>query len=655
MLDQIESEFFEAFRPPAKLHLDEWADQFAVLSAESSAEAGRWSTIPYQRGIMRAFTDPTIEQVSVMKSARVGYTKILNHAIGYHVHQDPCSIMMVQPTIEDAEGYSKEEIAPMIRDTPVLTALVADVKSKDSSNTILAKQYPGGTLGMVGANSPRGFRRVSRRVVLFDEVDGYPPSAGDEGDQIKLGIKRTEYFWNRKIVAGSTPTIKGASRIEKLFEQSDQRRYFVPCPQCDHPQYLKWANLKWPEGEPLKAYFVCEKNGCVIDHSKKRWMVTEADRRQLADPDCPYGWKATAQSSGKHAGFHIWAAYSFSPNAGWGQLATEFLEAKTDAETLKTFINTALGELWEEEYTAKIGAEGLQSRVETYTPGVVPAKGLVLLGAVDVQDNRFEVKLMAYGRGEESWVVYHTVINGDPAKPDIWKQLDDVICRKYRHELGGELLPYVVAIDSGGHFTHEVYGYVREKRRLAPKQFILAIKGSSQRCKPPIGKPSKQDVNYKGGSLKGGVDLYSIGTDGIKSTIYARLKFNEPGDGYIHFHSELTKEYFEQLTVEKRQVRYVKGMPVRDWVKPAGKRNEALDLMVYCHASMQFLFTRFNRRTIWEQLEERLGVKSDPATSSDDSHGHDNPDDAEKKPVQTTNPKRSIRINRRPGGYINNW
>jgi terminase, large subunit len=222
---RLERAAYKAFKPPEKLTLSEWADRYAFLSAESSAEGGRWHTLPYQKGIMDAITDPRVEQVTVMKSARVGYSKILNHTIAFHVHQDPCPIMLVQPTIEDAQGYSKEEIAPMLRDTPCLKGLVSESKAKDGANTILQKQFPGGTLSMVGANSPRGFRRVSRRVVLFDEVDGYPASAGAEGDQIKLGIRRTEYYWNRTIVAGSTPTVKDFSRVERMFLQTDQRRY----------------------------------------------------------------------------------------------------------------------------------------------------------------------------------------------------------------------------------------------------------------------------------------------------------------------------------------------------------------------------------------------------------------------------------------------
>lgn len=661
-IDKIAGEFFAALKPPPKLSLSQWSDEHAVLSAESSAEVGRWRTLPYQRGIMDAITDPAVTQITVMKSARVGYTKILNNAIGYFIHQDPCSILLVQPTIEDAEGYSKEEIAPMLRDTPCLKGLVADAKAKDGDNTILQKIYPGGTLSMIGANSPRGFRRISRRVVLFDEVDGYPKSAGTEGDQIKLGIRRSEYFWNRKIIAGSTPLIKGDSRIEKLFEQSDQRRFYVPCPTCGEFQYLKWKNLKWPDGEPEKARFVCERNGCDIPHAKKRWMVERGE------------WRSTVPGNGKHVGFHIWAAYSYSPNADWGTLAAEWLEAVQDAEQLKTFINTVLGELWEEAFESKVGADALRDRAEAYELNQVPTKAFAVTAGVDVQDNRLSLSIYAWGRGEESWLVSRAEIFGDPARPEVWKQLDSVILNPYRHELGGEIKIHAACIDTGGHYTHEVYQYVRERRRYS----VLAIKGSSQKSRPAIGKPTKQDVNFRGHSLKNGVDLYPIGTDTVKDVIYGRLKHNEPGPGYMHFPAEASDEFFQQLTVEKKVTRYVKGFPRREWVKPAGKRNEALDEAVYAYAGLQYLYTKKDRRRFWEQMEKeyyqtRETLTRAPVIAPDDAPADPSPDDAPSaadapgsearqdkpapKPESPLNKRAAVRNIKRHGrgGFVSTW
>lgn len=649
--ESLFAEIRKAWMPPPALTLSEWADKYAYLSAESSAEAGKWHTIPYQRGMMDAFTDPDIEQITIMKSARVGYTKILNNAIGYFIHYDPCPIMVVQPTIEDAEGYSKEEIAPMLRDTPALAGLVAEAKSKDSKSTITQKSFPGGVLSMVGANSPRGFRRVSRRVVLFDETDGYPASAGPEGDQIKLGIKRTEYYWNRKIAAGSTPTVDEISRIQRLFNLSDKRRFFVPCPHCDAPQFLKWGGknekfgIKWPEGEPENAYYVCEANGCIIDHADKRWMIEEADRRQRENPDCGYGWVATAPGGEtKHAGFHIWAAYSYSPNATWGDLATEWLEAKDDPETLKTFVNTALGECWTQEYTAKLDAEGLGARAEEYKLLTIPAAGLLLTAGVDVQDNRLVVKVKAWGEGEESWLVNYLEIFGDPSdlsKKGPWEQVDSVLKQEYEHESGAKLKVQAAAVDTGGHFTHEAYAFCRSRK----KRRIIAVKGASTPGRPALGKPSLQDINYKNQVIKKGVSLFLVGVDTIKATIYGRLKKDaKGGPGVYHFPLGLPEDYFKQLTSEKQVTKYVNGHPKRYWVKKDSARNEALDCEVYAYAALQYYYTRTNRNTVWLQARKILDnlIPEKPA------------EEGEVEPPQNTPPKRPPPARRR-SSFVKGW
>jgi terminase, large subunit len=563
----------EAFRPPRRLLLSEWAREYAYLSSESSAEAGRWQTISYQTGIMDAFVDPAVEQITVMKSARVGYTKIINNAIAYHIHQDPCPMMVVQPTVEDAEGYSKEEIAPMFRDTPALRDLVVASKTKDSSNTISQKQFPGGTLSFVGANSGRGFRRVSRRIVFFDETDGYPVSIGAEGDPIKLGIRRTEYYWNRKIAAGSTPTIKGLSKIESLFEQSDQRRYFVPCPHCGEFQYLKFGGrekpfgLKWPEGKPIEAYYVCEISGCRIEHSYKREMIDRGE------------WRPTAVGAPRHAGFHIWAAYSFSPNATWGNIASEFLASVRDTEALKTFVNTVLGETWEEKSDA-FDASNLKSRLEEY-PAEVPNGVGLLVGAVDVQGDRLEWVVKGYGDHEESWLIASGQVYGDPAKEQTWLDLDKDLRTAYTHESGRKMTMRAIAVDSGGLHTDHVYKFCkpREDRAIdGLSQHVYAIKGVGGAGREMISKPTKNN-RYK-------CKLWPLGVDTIKDTIFARLHIIDKGPGYIHLPSWADDEYLEQLTAEKAVRRYKKGVgTVREYIK-IRERNEGLDLEVYALAAL---------------------------------------------------------------------
>ena len=591
----LEKKAYAAFLPPKKLSLSAWSDEYAYLSVESSAEGGRWRTLPYQKGIMDAVTDPNIEQISVMKSARVGYSKILNHIIAYHIHNDPCPIMIVQPTIEDATGYSKEEIAPMLRDTKCLQGLVSDAKAKDGQNTLLQKLFPGGNLTLVGANSPRGFRRVSRRIVLFDETDGYPASAGTEGDQIKLGIKRTEFFANRKIVAGSTPTVKDFSRIEKLFNQTDQRRYYIPCPKCNHMQYLRWANFECFESDPTTTIYKCEKCNHHIPHTKKRWMVERGE------------WRSTAPYNGKHVGFHIWAAYSYSPNASWSNLMEEYLASKNDQEQLKTFINVTLGEVYEDEYHTKASAEGLLKRAadEKYKEGIPPKEVLILTLGIDVQDDRLSMSVIGFGREEEMYLIDRKVIYGSPARADLWAQLDEVLQSKYINEDGKELKIDTAAIDTGGHFTQETYQYVREREQLG----LIGIKGMGQKGKPPLGKISRVDINFRGKVLKRGLSLYPVGVDIIKTTLHNKLKDAAVGHGYIHFYPTITSKYFEELTAERQILKYKNGYQERVWVKKKNQANEALDEMVYAYASFQRLLQKYDRKTIYDQFAKRFDNK----------------------------------------------
>ena len=591
----LEKKAYEAFKPPKKLSLSDWADEYARLSVESSAEGGRWRTLPYQKGIMDAVTDPHIEQISVMKSARVGYTKILNHIIGYHIQNDPCSMMLVFPTLDDCQSYSKEEISPMLRDTPCLQGTVSDPKAKDGNNTLLKKNFAGGTLSLVGANSPRGFRMVSRRIVMFDETDGYPPSAGTEGDQIKLGIKRTEFFSNRKIIAGSTPTVKDFSRIEKLFNQTDQRRYYVPCPICNHMQYLKWPNFECFNDDPATTIYKCEKCNGHIPPNKKRWMIERGE------------WRATAPYNGKHVGFHIWPAYSYSPNATWPNLMEEYIECKKDQEQLKTFINITCGEVYEDEYHTKASADGLAKRAaeETYKEGIPPKEVLILTLGIDVQDDRLSMSVIGFGRNEEMYLVDRKVIYGSPARADLWAQLDEVLQGKYTNEEGNELKIDTAAIDTGGHYTQETYQYVREREQLG----LIGIKGMGQKGKPPLGKISKVDINYRGKVLKRGLSLYPVGVDVIKTTLHNKLKDAEVGHGYIHFYPTTTNTYFEELTAERQILVYKNGYQERVWKKKNNQPNEALDEMVYAYASFQRLLQKYDRKTIYDQFAKRFEDK----------------------------------------------
>lgn len=578
-------------QPPPKLTLSQWAAQYAMLSRETSAQTGRFHAFEYQNGIMDAITDPTVEMVTVQKSARVGYTKVLDHASGYYIHQDPSPILVVQPRIEDAEDYSTTEIEPMLRDTPVLAEIVGDLKKKDSKQKIQKRIFRNGaSMSFVGANSPGGFRRITARIIQFDEVDGYPVmGAGKEGDQIKLGIKRSESFWNRKIILGSTPTVKGESRIEKSYANSDQRRYFVPCPQCGEFQVLEWGGpdtpygMKWEKdadgnGLPDTVYYVCRHNGCVIHDIDKPEMVARGE------------WRAGKPFTG-HAGFHIWAGYSLFTNAAWRNLVAEWLEVKNDPLMRQTFINLVLGETYEDRGERSLKEDFLLERCELWAAEVPAGVAMITIG-VDTQDYRFEIEIIGWGRNEESWSIAHEVIEGDMETPDPWDRLDALLQRKWHRADGREFVAEAVCIDSGGHHTQKVYDF--SKARLGRR--IWAIKGESAvgiRRNPvwPTKKPSRRS--------KATFRPVVLGVNAAKDVVRDRLHKSAPGPGYMHFPNDRDVHYFAQLTAERKQLKFANGQKFSIWVCPPGRANEALDCRVYGYAALcglQHLGLKLNQR-----------------------------------------------------------
>ena len=574
-------------RPPEPLSLSEWANKYAVLSKETSAQTGRFRSFAYQDGMMDTITDPAVTQVSVMKSARVGYTKILDHVVGYYLAHDPSPILIVQPRVEDAEDYSKTEIAPMLRDTPVLAEISGDPKAKDSNQTILKKTFANGAnLTLVGANSPGGFRRITCRIILFDEVDGYPSGgAGVEGDQIALGIKRSETFWNRKIALGSTPTMKGTSRIEKAYEESDQRRYYVPCPHCGEFQILEWGGpetpygIKWDkdengEGIPESAYYVCRHNGCVIHHNEKSGMVKRGE------------WRATKPFKG-HAGFHIWAGYSLFPNAAWKYLVAEWLRVKNDPLMRQTFINLVLGEPYEDRGEKALSEKRLLERCEVYA-AEVPDGVAVLTAGIDTQDGRFEIEVTGWGRNEESWSIAFDVIEGDLETNEPWQRLDAYLKQVWRRADGRGFTIMAACMDSGGHHTQKVYEFAKE--RLGRR--IWAIKGESARGgkRSPVW-PTKKPTSKSKASFKPII----IGVNAAKDTIRGRLHIDPPAPGepaasYMHFPADRDLNYFSQLLAERSVLKVSGGQRYRVWEQLPGRANEALDCRVYSYGALCGLF-----------------------------------------------------------------
>lgn len=572
MTDTTSSDFAKTFAffkrlakrvaPPPSHTISSWADAYRKLSPEASSEPGQWRTdrTPYMRDIMDALCDPNLEQIVVQSSAQVGKTELLLNIVGYYVDYDPAPMMLIQPTEGLAEAFSKDRLAPMIRDTDTLNAKISDVKSRDGENTILHKKYPGGQITLGGANAPASLASRPIRIVLCDEVDRYPASAGTEGDPVSLAVKRTTTFWNRKIALVSTPTIKGVSRIEAAYMLSTMEQWCLPCPSCGEHQPLTWEQVRFDD-----ASLACKYCGSI--HGEFEWKEGTGK------------WMARKPES-KVRGFHL--NELASPWKRWRTIIAEFLDAKSDPETLKVWINTSLGETWEEK-GEQLEEDDLLKRRESYGDALVPESVKLLTAGVDVQNDRLEIEVVGWGKGKESWGIEYRIIYGDPAKPAVWLELDEYVSRTFRKSDGSGFLVACTCVDSGnGNHSTEIYRYCvkREHRR------IFAIKGQGGTGIAFVGRMSRTPREK--------CALFIIGVDAGKETIMSRLKNKFEGtDGYCHFPTEAVRgygeEYFQGLTSERKVIRFHKGRPRIEWIKKSGARNEPLDVRNYATAALEIL------------------------------------------------------------------
>jgi len=551
---------------------------------------------------MDAISDPTLRDIVVVAGAQVGKTEMLLNVIGFHVHHDPAPILLVQPTLEMAQAFSKDRLAPMLRDTPALKHKVKDPRSRDANNTTTHKVFTGGHISLVGSNSAAGLASRPIRVVLCDEVDRYPSSAGSEGSPILLARKRSATFHNRKMVMVSTPTNKGASMIESQYQESDQRQFFVPCEDCGTVQTLKWAQVQWEKDRPETAFYSCEACGSVWDDPKRNRSVRKGE------------WVATGDFTGI-AGFHINGLYS--PWTVLSDAVRDFLVAKKAPDTLRVFVNTFLAETWEDQGET-VGDIDFQSREDDWGEHI-PDPIVVVTAGIDVQDDRLELEIVGWGRDEESWSLGYKTLYGDPSTPHLWNDLDNILKVAYTTESGRQLGIRAACIDSGGHYTQAVYNFVRprEGRR------IFAIKGMGGEQRPLVSRPTKNNI--------GKIKLFAVGTFPIKELIFSRLRVQSEGAGYCHFPAGRSDEYYQQLAnSEKIVTKYQKGFPRRDFVKTR-TRNEALDCRVYAYAALCILSLNINA------VADRVVNAPEPETQP--------------KPQQQ-NP-----LARRPkqGGFVNSW
>lgn len=552
-----------------------------MLSPESSSVPGRWRTekTPYLKDIMDAASDNKTIRIVVMSASQGGKNEMINNVLGRYIDIDPCPMLMIEPSLELAEDYSKRRLSALFRDTECLRNKIYNSKSRDSNNTILSKNFPGGSLALVGANSPRGLASKPIRIVIGDEIDGFPESAGTEGDPIKLAEKRTlTYKRRKKIIYVSTPTIKGKSRIEKEYLKGTQEKWRKRCPHCGRYQYIN-------------------KDGMVFEHSKDDKNNYEVWDVRFRCPDClkefdEYTWK---KQPGKYVAenpkakdtrsFHWNNFVHFSLK--WEEILKEWLEVKKDPEQYKVFKNTMLGDVWEEKIETT-DPEILLARREEYKADL-PDGVLLLTCGVDTQDDRLEYEVVGWGKGHESWGIEYGFILGKPDSKKTWDMLDDRLEKIYRFSDGRGLKIACTGVDSGGHFTSNVYDYTKrnEHRR------IFSLKGMGGPGIPLIHKLSR---NNEKKAL-----LVILGVDDGKSRVISAINEKEIGPKYCHFPSNPDKGYdliyFKSLLSERQVFKNKKFV----WEKISEHgRNEAFDARNYAQAARDLC------KPNYENLEKRL-------------------------------------------------
>lgn len=606
------------WKPDPALLVHEWADAHRQLSPRASLEHGQYrsSRTPYIRGIADELsTSSPTQEVVLEKGAQIAATEgVANNWLGYVIHHAPGPFLMVLPSIEEAKKESKQRIGPMLEETPVLAARISPARSRESSNTILVKEFPGGIFFMVGANSPKGLRGRPIRYLCLDEVDEYEGDVGGQGDPIVLARARTSTFGDRaKVLIQSTPTVKGRSRIHTEFLRTDQRRFYIPCPACGHFDWIRWENIRWENDDPSTVHLICVACGVLIPERCKTEFLEKGE------------WRPTAKGAENVAGFHLSALYSPVGWKSWETCVKEFIRFKDSPFEHKAFVNLVWGEPWEERGST-VEPESLlaEGRRESWPEGTVPEGVGCLVGAADIQDDRIEVKAIGFGAGEESWLVSLETIVGDPGGEAPWYDLDKYIRTRFLSAAGRPIGFSCFVVDSGGHHTDQVYKFckLRQRRR------VFAIKGLSAYGRPLIGRPSRRN-RYR-------AMLFPVCSDTGKEIVYSRLALKRRGPGYMHLPEWIDEPYVLGLTAERAEWRDIRGRgSVKEWHK-LRPDNEPLDLEVYCLAALHILPTSVRRSL--SKLAARLAGRP-----------------VESEPTEEPSPKRPPPRKRARKGWAQGW
>ncbi|HAG2521872.1 TPA: phage terminase large subunit family protein [Salmonella enterica] len=605
---------------PLPMTAVEWADEYYYLPKESSYGSGAWETLPFQVAIMNTMGNDRIRTVNLIKSARVGYTKMLLGVVGYFIEHKSRNNLLFQPTDSAAEDFMKSHVEATIREVPCLKILAPWLGRKHRDNTLTLKRFSSGVgFWCLGGAAAKNYREKSVDVVCYDELSSFEPDVEKEGSPTLLGDKRIEGSVWPKSIRGSTPKVKGSCQIEKAANESAHfMRFHVPCPHCGEEQYLKFGDdstafgLKWEKGKPETVYYLCEHNGCVIrqselDQKEGRWICDNTGM-WTRDGLTFYSADGDEIPPPRSISFHIWTAYS--PFTTWVQIVYDWLDALKDPNGVKTFINTTLGEPYEEAVAEKIGYEVLLEKVIRYG-AVVPERVVYLTAGIDSQRNRYEMYVWGWAPGEEAFLIDKQIIMGRHDDEDTLQRVDAVINKKYRHADGIDISISRICWDTGGIDAEIVYK--RSKKHGIFR--VLPVKGASVYGKPVITMPKKRNQN--------GVFLCEIGTDTAKEMLYARMgAVTAPADEAtpyaIRFPDNpdvFTEVEAKQLVAEELVEKLVNGKIRLLW-DAKGRRNEALDCLVYACAAYRVSVQRWQldlealaASRLSEQSNEKLSLE----------------------------------------------
>lgn len=597
-------------RPDELVWVDEWAEANRVLPPDTP-EPGpyRNARTPYLVDIQRTMSPSSpYSEGWWQKPVQIGGSVSGENMVATWICAAAGSILVVFPTLDDGKQWELTRFEPLRAGTRELRRRIRPADEKGSDNTKLRKKYPGGVMRLIGSNRP--IKSTTARYVKFEEPDEYLPDVNGQGSVIEQARARTKNFGRRrKIFGDGTPTIEGSSAIVREARRGDQRHWLLHCPDCRHPQRLVWSNLKWPDGDPAGARYACSECGAL--NTEHAWKIGNYAPRRTGMSEAEAAaaglahWVPTAEGEpgvASWTGFNaLGAPIGWRP---WPDLVVEWLDAQGDHAKLKVFVNNILAEPYTDTLRTQVGADVLQQRAEHYDVMSCPLGGLICCASVDTQDNRLEVLVRCWGRGEESWGIWFDQIYGDPSLPEVWTKLRSLLETPVRHASGQQMRIDACFIDAGGHHGEDVYAFCRDAQLRGRHWF--AVRGAKDYYAPRLGKPKKIDFNWRGAEVPGGALLRFVGTQSIKNLIDSRLKLDKPGGGYYHFPLGFPADYYKSLRVEKRQWhRDTKGRKELWWINAPG--NEAWDCEVYNYAAFLYCMQGAHAEKVWREREQLYG------------------------------------------------